>query len=76
MNKPVTFTSSIAAAYWREEIRLNSPALERLKRICVERQADYAATVAALIASGIAMLNDGVCADQDERPGRALGTNS
>lgn len=49
----------IAAAYWREEIRLNSPALERLQRICAERDADYAATIAALIVSGMTALQDG-----------------
>lgn len=47
-SKKILELHPIAAAYWREEIRLSSPHLERLRRICAERGADYATTVAAL----------------------------
>lgn len=43
----------IAAAYWIGEIQRNSPHLARLERICTERNADYAATVAALISQAL-----------------------
>jgi hypothetical protein len=39
----------IAVEYWREEVRHDAPGvLERLRRICTERGADYDATLAAL----------------------------
>lgn len=34
--------------YWREEVRLNSPALARLRDICEQRGYDYDSTVEAL----------------------------
>jgi DNA primase len=40
--------SGIPLDYWREELRLNSPALERLKRICQAAGYDYEATIERL----------------------------
>lgn len=40
--------AGLAFDYWREEARLNSPALERLARICAARGCDYQATIERL----------------------------
>ena len=46
--KPALTFTGIPLEYWREEVRLNSPALSRLRAICQERGADYEKTVEGL----------------------------
>ena len=46
--QPMAFISQAAADYWREEVRLNGPALARLRGICAARGYDYESTVEAL----------------------------
>jgi len=46
--QPMSFSSSIAADYWRGEVAANSPALERLRRICEQRGYSYDLTMEAL----------------------------
>ncbi len=46
--KPALTFDGIPLDYWREEVRLGSVALARLRTICQERNADYEATVEGL----------------------------
>ena len=48
LRRPALTFDGIPLAYWREEARLGSGALSRLKAICSERGADYELTLARL----------------------------
>lgn len=46
---PLLFTNELVERYWKEEVRLKCRAsLERLRKICQERNCDYQKTVALL----------------------------